>query len=129
MKKVLFILATVFFALFSFTTKAHAVGIPILMYHYIGNNPNPADKTRNSLSVSPDNFARQMQAIVDKGYTPVTLDQLPSVFAGKLPGKHVVLTLTMVISTFFPQLFRFSSNIIFMQSHLFQPALSEEDIS
>ena len=34
---------------------------PILMYHYIGNNPNPADDARDSLSVTPDKFEEQMK--------------------------------------------------------------------
>lgn len=70
------------------------VGIPILMYHYVGNNPNPKDHQRDTLSITPDKFETQMRWLSINGYTPVTLDSLFGIFY-KLtprPRKPVVLT-------------------------------------
>lgn len=68
--------------------------VPILTYHYIANNPNPKDKARDNLSVSPDKFAAQMQYLSQNGYTPVTLDTLYGIFNGQasVSGKPIVLT-------------------------------------
>ncbi len=68
--------------------------IPILMYHYIGNNPNPADKARDSLSVPPDKFQDQMDYLAKSGYTPITLDTLYGIFNKQVspPNKPIVLT-------------------------------------
>lgn len=73
---------------------ASSVRVPILMYHYIGNNPNPKDKARDTLSVSPDKFEAQMAYLSQQGYTPITLDTLYGIFQGKatVAGKPIVLT-------------------------------------
>jgi peptidoglycan/xylan/chitin deacetylase (PgdA/CDA1 family) len=68
---------------------------PILMYHYISNPPADADKYRKELSVSPENFRKQMQWLKDNGYEALTLDRLVYKLAiGKpnLPTKTVFLT-------------------------------------
>ena len=71
-----------------------SVKVPILMYHYIGNNPNPKDTVRNSLSVSPDKFESQMDYLSKNGYTPITLDTLYGIFSKQVnsPAKPVILT-------------------------------------
>lgn len=71
-----------------------SVNIPILTYHYIGNNPNPADKARDNLSVAPDLFDGQMTHLTARGYTPITLDTLYAGLKGTagLPGKPIVLS-------------------------------------
>ncbi len=68
--------------------------VPILMYHYIGNNPNPADKERYALSVTPDNFTAQMKYLADNHYSTITLDTLYPALEGKisLPPKPVIIT-------------------------------------
>ena len=68
--------------------------VPILYFHYIGNNPNPADKARDSLSISPDKFDAQMKYLKDNGYTTVSLDTLMASLQNKtpLPPKTVILT-------------------------------------
>lgn len=68
--------------------------VPILMYHYIGNNPNPTDLARNSLSVSPDKFEEQMKYLADNGYTSISLDTLYAALTRQitLPSKAIVLT-------------------------------------
>ncbi len=70
------------------------VSVPILMYHYIGNNPNPKDTARNSLSVAPEKFDAEMGYLVSHGYTPISLDTLFAIDSGgvKAPAKPIVLT-------------------------------------
>lgn len=70
------------------------VSVPILMYHYIGNNPTPKDLARNTLSVSPDKFEAQMEYLSKNGYTPISLDTLYAIFNKQAtsPAKPVVLT-------------------------------------
>lgn len=68
--------------------------VPILMYHYIGNNPNPKDLARNTLSVPPDRFDAQMAYLQKSGYTPISLDTLVALLNNKanVGGKPIVLT-------------------------------------
>lgn len=70
------------------------IKVPLLTYHYIGNNPNPQDLARDNLSVSPDKFEAQMEYLSQHGYTPLTLSEIISAFKGEfvLPEKAVVLT-------------------------------------
>lgn len=70
-----------------------SVRVPILTYHYIGNNPNPADKARDSLSVVPDLFENQMKYLSENGYNSISLDTLYAALkGGGLPNKPVILT-------------------------------------
>jgi peptidoglycan/xylan/chitin deacetylase (PgdA/CDA1 family) len=71
-----------------------AVKIPILMYHYIGNNPNLADRLRNSLSVTPDKFDAQMQYLKQTGYSPITLEDLNKIYQNQIqpPSNPIILT-------------------------------------
>ncbi len=91
-----FLLLTLLFSvsIFTPTTQASGSGVPILMYHYIASNPNPKDRARDSLSVSPEKFEAQMQYLSQNGYTPISLDTLYGIFTGQasVPGKPVVLT-------------------------------------
>ncbi|MBI4040171.1 polysaccharide deacetylase family protein [Candidatus Daviesbacteria bacterium] len=70
------------------------LSVPILMYHYIGNNPNPKDYARNTLSVAPDKFETQMQYLASHGYTPISLDTLYGIYNGQVAAlpKPIVLT-------------------------------------
>ncbi len=72
----------------------YTLQVPILMYHYIGNNPNPADKARYALSVTPDKFGEQMKYIKENGYQTISLDTLYSYLSLKkpLPSKMIILT-------------------------------------
>lgn len=90
---------TIFLALFLiiFTPKTAlgaGISIPILLYHYVANNPNPKDTARNSLSVSPDKFEAQMNYLAQNGYTPITLDTLYGIYNKQTsaPKKPIVLT-------------------------------------
>lgn len=70
-----------------------SVRVPILMYHYIGNNPNPADKARDALSIAPDVFEEQLSYLQKNGYNPISLDTLYAALkGGSLPPKPIVLT-------------------------------------
>ena len=71
-----------------------SVKVPILTYHYIGNNPNPRDSMRDNLSVSPDKFESQMNYLAQAGYSPIILDTLYGGLMGNisLPPKPIVLT-------------------------------------
>lgn len=71
-----------------------SVTIPVLMYHYIRVNPNPADKIGFNLSVTPASFTAQMDYLVSHDYHPIALDQLGAALLGtaQLPSKPIVVT-------------------------------------
>jgi peptidoglycan/xylan/chitin deacetylase (PgdA/CDA1 family) len=70
------------------------VRVPILMYHYIRVNPDPRDKVGFNLSVTPSDFAQQMDWLAANGYHPVGLSDLRGYLLGhgSLPARPVVLT-------------------------------------
>lgn len=70
------------------------VKVPVLMYHHISQPPEGADIYRQDLSVSPEAFRAQMQFLIDKGYTAVSLEDLSLAVVGKraLPSRPVVIT-------------------------------------
>lgn len=79
-------------------------GIPILMYHYIGLNPNPkTDHSRDILSTSPTIFTQQMQYLAANHYTPITLNTLYAVLNHQAPKptKPIVLTFDDGYNDFF----------------------------
>lgn len=98
--------------------QAAGLRVPILTYHYIANNPNPRDRQRDALSVSPDKFEAQMQYLSQNGYTPITLDTLYGIFnkQTQAPAKPVVLTFDDGYIDFytnaFPILRRFNFHVV-----------------
>lgn len=70
------------------------IKVPILTYHYIGNNPNPQDLARDNLSVSPDKFEAQMEYLSEEGFYTLTLDEMYQALktGSTLPPKSVILT-------------------------------------
>lgn len=72
-----------------------AVNVPILMYHYIRDNPDPHDVLGANLSVSPADFRSQMDWLAKNGYHPVDLDDLRGYLMNNatLPSRPVVITL------------------------------------
>ncbi|HEX6349170.1 MAG TPA: polysaccharide deacetylase family protein [Candidatus Dormibacteraeota bacterium] len=72
-----------------------AIHVPILMYHYIRNNPDPSDSLGADLSVTPDAFAQQMDWLQANGFHPVNFDDLRAYFLGvsPLPARPVIITL------------------------------------
>ncbi len=70
-----------------------SITVPVLYYHYIGNNPNPADTLRDSLSITPDRFEAEMAYLSQNGYNTITPDSLyADLKAGTSPGHAVLLT-------------------------------------
>ena len=88
----------------SFTTVAQApnvlavgpqsINVPILTYHYIRVNPDRNDRLGFALSVTPSDFAAQMDWLAQSGYHPITTDDLYAYLTGDqgLPSKPVILT-------------------------------------
>ena len=70
------------------------VQVPILMYHYLSVPPAGADIYRQDLSVAPDLFAAQLDAMQAAGYTTISLYALLDnlTHGTPLPEKPVVLT-------------------------------------
>jgi len=71
------------------------ITLPILMYHYIRQPPSmKADWLGYKLSVSPADFAAQVDFLWANGYHAVDLNDVRAYFAGKepLPSKPVVIT-------------------------------------
>jgi peptidoglycan/xylan/chitin deacetylase (PgdA/CDA1 family) len=70
------------------------VHVPILMYHYIRTNPDPRDRLGFNLSVTPDDFGRQMDWLAANGYHPIDLGDLRAYLLDRsvLPDRSVVLT-------------------------------------
>jgi peptidoglycan/xylan/chitin deacetylase (PgdA/CDA1 family) len=68
--------------------------VPTFMYHYIRVNPNRNDTLGFNLSVAPDDFRKQMDALRDRGYHPVTFNEMRAYWTTQqpLPSKPVVLT-------------------------------------
>ena len=72
-----------------------SVNVPILLYHYIRGNPRARDREGFRLSVTPENFARQMALLDHDGVRTVSLaDVMAALVPGgpKLPPRSVVLT-------------------------------------
>ena len=67
--------------------------LPILMYHYV-RDVQPNDRLGWNLSVTPDNFRKQVRYLTDHGYTTLTMRDADLVLAGKreMPLRAVVLT-------------------------------------
>jgi peptidoglycan/xylan/chitin deacetylase (PgdA/CDA1 family) len=68
--------------------------VPILMYHYVSELPPNPDRYRRDLTVSPEDFAAQLQYLDDAGYHAITLDDLYLYWTQgyPLPEKPIVLT-------------------------------------
>jgi peptidoglycan/xylan/chitin deacetylase (PgdA/CDA1 family) len=93
-------------------TGAPTITMPILMYHYVRTPPSMlTDLVGYKLSVSPDDFAAQMDWLAVNRYHPVDFNDVRSYFAGTapLPSKPVVITFddgyTDLYTAAFPILF------------------------
>lgn len=73
---------------------AKPLRVPILMYHYVDASLHPADPYSAGNTVSPEQFAAQMDYLAANGYHPVTLEQIYAAMGGlePLPPKAVALT-------------------------------------
>jgi peptidoglycan/xylan/chitin deacetylase (PgdA/CDA1 family) len=70
------------------------IRVPILMYHYIRVNPDSTDRLGFALSVTPSDFAAQMDWLTRNGYHPITFEDLNRYLKGErgLPARPVILT-------------------------------------
>jgi len=70
------------------------VRVPILEYHYVRVNPDPRDRLGFNLSVTPADFAEQMDWLRASGYHAIDLADLRAYFTERtpLPARPVVLT-------------------------------------
>ncbi|MFN2170187.1 MAG: polysaccharide deacetylase family protein [Candidatus Promineifilaceae bacterium] len=68
--------------------------VPILMYHYISEPPEDADKYRKDLSVTPEDFNAQMSYLAENGFETVDLYELSLAITNKidLPEKPIVIS-------------------------------------
>lgn len=65
--------------------------IPVLMYHNFSENPFEL----SDITVSPDRFREDMQALIDNGYTPIFFQDYLDAMNGKieLPAKPIFITI------------------------------------
>lgn len=70
------------------------IRVPVLMYHYIRVNPVASDRLGYGLSVTPADFAAQMEWLVKNGYHAVFPSELTAAMtqSAPLPTKPIVLT-------------------------------------
>ena len=80
-----------------------STAVPILLYHYIRVNPNPADRVGFNLSIPPAMFRAQMQYLADHGFHVLSLHQAVVAIAAHhpLPSRPVVLTFDDGYADFF----------------------------
>jgi len=80
-----------------------AIRVPILMYHYIRLNPDPRDRLGFALSVTPSDFAAQMDWLARNGYHPITAEDLYAYLSGArgLPSRPVILSFDDGYADFF----------------------------
>jgi peptidoglycan/xylan/chitin deacetylase (PgdA/CDA1 family) len=80
-----------------------ALNVPILTYHYIRVNPDRYDRMGFALSVTPADFAAQMDWLARNGYHPITTEDLYAFLQGArgLPSKPVILTFDDGYTDFF----------------------------
>jgi peptidoglycan/xylan/chitin deacetylase (PgdA/CDA1 family) len=81
----------------------YAINLPILTYHYIRVNPDPYDRLGFALSVTPADFAAQMDWLARNGYHPISTEDLYAYLqhARGLPSKPVILTFDDGYADFF----------------------------
>lgn len=71
---------------------AGRAAVPVLMYHAVADEPGPALRR---LSVSPSQFATQMEILAALRRTPLTVAELAALWRGRggeLPARPVLLT-------------------------------------
>jgi peptidoglycan/xylan/chitin deacetylase (PgdA/CDA1 family) len=70
------------------------VRVPILMYHYVRVVTDRSDRMGFALSVTPSDFADQMEWLAHNGFHTITLEDLNAYLGGErgLPARPVILT-------------------------------------
>lgn len=64
--------------------------VPVLMYHYIRSCTDPNDVNCSALSVTPENFGKQLAWFQEHGYVSVDLDYFSKPYA--VVGKPFIIT-------------------------------------
>lgn len=70
------------------------VFLPTLIYHHVQTVEAAKSKNQVGLTITPETFAKQMQYLKDKGYNPVSLQDLVNFFDSGTPiiKKSILLT-------------------------------------
>lgn len=74
---------------------APSIHLPILMYHYVDDEPPPAGPYADGLTVRTPDFREEMDYLAQNGYRTVLLEDVADALAGGSPlpaGKLVALT-------------------------------------
>jgi len=70
----------------------HSVQVPILLYHFIRNNPDPKDRAGFALSVTPTDLDAQLTELQRAGVRTLSPDEFYAiVHSGRQPRGRVVL--------------------------------------
>lgn len=87
-KRLIILLVCFTFAIVGLLWAREQYVVPIIMYHKIDDNASVS-----KLSVSPENFKRQMSFLKRHNYNVVRLEDLPALIrSGKIPYKTIVIT-------------------------------------
>jgi peptidoglycan/xylan/chitin deacetylase (PgdA/CDA1 family) len=71
------------------------VKLPILMYHYVEYVRDPNDTMRIKLTIPPYLFEKQLQTLLDNGFTTYQVKDIPAILDEKMPieaSKSAILT-------------------------------------
>lgn len=89
---VISIISVALFAFLLFSTEEKSVRVPILVYHDV--RPEKAVQNVEKLSMTPEEFERQLTYLKEAGFRTVTLDALIRAveYGAGLPNKPIILT-------------------------------------
>ena len=93
-KPILIILILALLALFSFTARKPADGVPVLLYHQIVPDREYETMDKNDSIMPVKEFKKQMQMIADAGYQTISLDQLKKHISGEQPAPDHSIVIT-----------------------------------
>lgn len=91
-KPLLTILILSMLALFSFTARKPADGVPVLLYHQIVSDRDYEKMDKNDSIMPVKEFKKQMQMIADAGYHTISLEELKRHISGQaLADDHSIV--------------------------------------